>query len=283
MFNGYWGLRHSPFEFAADAGSFYPSRTHDEALARMAFLAEQRRRVGALKGPAGIGKSYVLGMFARQMQRRGARLASLSLSGIPASEIAWELADRLGVAGDEAQQGPRLWRRLREHFQENTAQGVQSLVLIDDADGGEAGCGTTLERLAQLDAARRSDFTLIVAVETRAGALGDWLSEAADLWIPLEPLDLEETAGYVAHRWKQAGGQESPFDEAALGRLHELCGGIPRRLNQLCDLALVAAMGEGEHVIGRERVESVREQLCMRKLPVGAEASLSEAAVSLVS
>lgn len=262
MFNEYWGLRHSPFDSSRDTDAFYPSRTHDEALARMAFLVEQGRRIGTLSGPAGAGKSYVLGLFARQMQRRGARAALLSVSGVPAAGIAWELADRLGVSGEGGADDPRLWRRLREHLQENTSQRIYTLVLFDDADCEDSACEATLQRLAQLDTARRSDFTLIAAVGACNGPLGDWLADATDLWVPLQPLDFEETAGYVAHRWNHAGGHQHPFHDAALRRLHQLCGGIPRRINQLCDLALVAAMSEGLQEVRPELLDSVRAQLC---------------------
>lgn len=279
MLNAYWGLHQSAFNGPAETESFYRSRTHDEALARMTFLVDQRQRVGTLSGAAGTGKSYLLRLFARHMQRRGARVASLNLSGVPAPEIAWDLADRLGLAGEIGLEGPRLWRGLRERLQENTAQGLHTLMLLDDADGGEAGCGTVLQRLARLDAARRCDFTLLVSVRRRREAVGDWLGEAADLWIPLEPLDLEETAGYVAHRWSRAGGDEAPFDEGALRRLHALCEGVPRRINQLCGLALVAAMGEGLRVIDREVVDSVREQLCSPELSMRFEEMMPEEAV----
>lgn len=262
MVNDYWGLHCSPFDSSNDDDAFYAARTHDEALARMAFLVEHRRRIGALRGAPGTGKSYLLGLFARRMQRRGARAALLSVSGMPAASMAWELADRLGVADEGDIEDPRLWRRLREHLEENTSQGVHTLVLIDDADGGDLVCRATLERLAQLDAARRSAFTLIVAVQACRGALGEWLEEATDLWIPIQPFELEETFGYVAHRWMQAGGREMPFDDAALTRVHELCRGVPRRINQLCDLALVAAMSGGLTEVRRELLDSVRAQLC---------------------
>lgn len=43
MYQAHWGLRESPFRGLLDPKFFYQSPTHEEALARLHFLVEQRR------------------------------------------------------------------------------------------------------------------------------------------------------------------------------------------------------------------------------------------------
>ncbi len=60
MYETHWGLDVSPFRGLADPRFFYCSPTHDEALARLTFLVENRRRLGLLLGEPGSGKTLVL-------------------------------------------------------------------------------------------------------------------------------------------------------------------------------------------------------------------------------
>ena len=56
----HWGLDSWPFRAVLDVNRFYPSAGHDEAIARLEYLVEARRRLGVLFGEAGVGKSLVL-------------------------------------------------------------------------------------------------------------------------------------------------------------------------------------------------------------------------------
>src|SRR5215218_4134278 len=67
----YWGLDRWPFGGAAAAGQFYPTAAHNEALARIEYLVESRRRLGALLADSGSGKSLVLRVAAEQLARKG--------------------------------------------------------------------------------------------------------------------------------------------------------------------------------------------------------------------
>ena len=89
------------------------------------------------------------------------------------------------------------------------------------------------------------------------GRLGDHLLDLAELRIDIEPWEPADTEDYLSHSLAQAGCQTPVFDEPAVARLHELSRGIPRRVTQLADLALVAGAGRELRQIDAEVVESV--------------------------
>ncbi len=60
----------------------------------------------------------------------------------------------------------------------------------------------------------------------------------------LRPLNTDETASYVSHRLSAAGASREIFTPDALTRLHQLARGNPRRINRLCDLALLVGFAE---------------------------------------
>jgi general secretion pathway protein A len=78
----------------------------------------------------------------------------------------------------------------------------------------------------------------------------------------LPALSEAESALYVRHRLQVAGiGAELPFDARALRRIHALCGGVPRRINLLCDRALLGGYAGGLPRIHRATVEQAAREV----------------------
>ncbi|HKD38008.1 MAG TPA: hypothetical protein VKB78_14445, partial [Pirellulales bacterium] len=73
----HWGLTETPFRGGIDPKFFYESPTHEEALARLRFLVEERQRLGMLMGESGTGKSMLLEVVARQLRRGGSQVANI--------------------------------------------------------------------------------------------------------------------------------------------------------------------------------------------------------------
>ena len=58
----------------------------------------------------------------------------------------------------------------------------------------------------------------------------------------LDNLSLQEATGYINHRLKVAGRNEPIFTQEALELIYDRTGGIPRRINRLCDICLLSGM-----------------------------------------
>jgi general secretion pathway protein A len=77
----------------------------------------------------------------------------------------------------------------------------------------------------------------------------------------VRPLNESETAAYAEHRLRVAGATRSIIDPSAMATLHALTHGIPRRINRLCDLALLIGFAEEQTTLGPEHFESVCREL----------------------
>ncbi|HID22028.1 MAG TPA: hypothetical protein EYP14_06460 [Planctomycetaceae bacterium] len=60
-------------------------------------------------------------------------------------------------------------------------------------------------------------------------------------------------------RW--AGRDRPAFSPDAIHQVYRLSGGVPRRINRVCDLALLAACSEEQQFVTGEVVESVYRDL----------------------
>jgi general secretion pathway protein A len=262
MYPSHWGLRESPFRGCLDPRSFYQSPTHDEALARLFFLVERRRRLGLLMGPAGSGKSLLLEVFAQQLRRAGHAVARVNLLGVPPAEMLCLLAGQLGLNPDPTAMLSTLWRTVIDRLTEYRYQQVQAILLFDNADQAGRRVLGQLARLAQHDPSPEARLTLVLTGRyDRMGRLGDRLLDLAELRIDVAAWQESETADYLRRSLAEAGRESPVFDEPAVAKLHELSHGIPRRVSQLADLALVAGAGRQLDQIDAQVVESVYQEL----------------------
>ena len=128
MYQSHWGSRESPFHESHDPQGFYQSPTHEEALARLHFLVEQRRRLGLLLGPEGSGKSLLLELLANDLRRHGPVVACVNLTGISGDEMLWSLLAQFGRNIDRCDQTPVLWRALSDRLAAFRYQQVDAVV-----------------------------------------------------------------------------------------------------------------------------------------------------------
>ncbi|MCC7083827.1 MAG: AAA family ATPase [Pirellulales bacterium] len=262
MFRTHWGLRESPFRGSLDWRLFHPSPTHDEALARMQFLVEERRRMGLLLGPTGSGKSMVLEVFARRLRRKGAQVANLNMLGIDLHEFLWLTAAELGANPDRRHDVFHLWRMVVDRIAENRYQQIETVLLLDDADEAPPNALEQVVRIAQQDCSQQARLSIVLAASSdAAGRLLPRLLELAELRIDIEPWEPADTVEYINVAIKHAGRASPAFTEEAIHRLHDLCDGLPRRINQLANLTLLAGAGRNLSQIDTDTVESAYHEL----------------------
>jgi general secretion pathway protein A len=263
MYSSHWGLKTPPFCRGLDSHYFYTSPTHEEALARLHFLVENRRRLGWLVGPAGCGKSLLLTVFAEQLQRRGAAVSQMNLLGRNPTEMLWQMAADLGANPPASVAPGVLWRMLEDRLLEHRWQQLDTVLLLDEADSASDQAAVALLRLLQFDESYESRLTMVLAGRhERLTPACKRLGELTELRIDLEPWEQPETEKFLQHSLRQAGRSQPIFSESAMERLQALTAGNPRRLSRLADLALVAGAGEELAEIDAEVVESVSREFC---------------------
>jgi type II secretory pathway predicted ATPase ExeA len=269
MYQAHWGLQDSPFRGNLDPKTYHQSPTHEEALARLSFLVGQHRRLGLLVGPSGSGKSLLLEVFAQQLRRAGRKglssqpqVAKLSLLDVEPTEMLWLLACQWGLSPAPTASAAALWRAIGDRLFVYRCQQWEAVVLLDDAHRADPQVMQHVTRLARFDPSPDMWLTIVLAGRNESMArLGESLLGLAALRIELEPWERSETEEFVTALLVQAGQCGPVFDRPAVDRLHELAHGIPRRVCQLADLALLAGAGRNLDQIDAGVVETVYQEL----------------------
>ena len=80
-------------------------------------------------------------------------------------------------------------------------------------------------------------------------------------WLALPALTSDEAAAYVLHRLAAAGATREVFAADALEAVHPLTAGVVRRINRLCDLALLVGFANGQLAIDGETLRAIHGEL----------------------
>jgi type II secretory pathway predicted ATPase ExeA len=262
MYQAYWGLSKSPFRGHLDPRAFHRGAAQDEALARLHFLVEERRTLGLVLGDRGAGKSLLLQAFATELGSTQFEWARLGLLGIGRREFLWQLAGELGIESRRTAGEAVLHRAIDDHLIANRFQQLSTVLLLDDVDEASPDVLGEIVRLALFNQTHDVGLTLVVAAHPeRLSRLGDRLLELAELRVDLLGFDQDDTAALIRKLLAEAGRSSPIFSEAAVQRIQELSGGIPRRIKQLADLALVGGAGANLAQIEPVMIDLVYQEL----------------------
>lgn len=245
MYEEHWGLTESPFPNGIDSRWFYEGPTHEEALARLFYLIEHGRRFGLLLGATGTGKSLLLDVLATQARRSHRQVAFVDLLGLDGHELLWQLAAALNLAPSESTSRWALWRLLEDHLAALKVARLPTVCVFDHLERSSEECVSIFQRLLHLPPGEPSPVTYVVAARsTRRAEQYHLLEELSDLRVELEPFDRNQTAQYIRTLLGKAGVGDI-FSSEAIDSIHNETAGVPRSINRLCELSLLAGMAEG--------------------------------------
>lgn len=262
MYQAYWGLNRSPFRGHLDPEAFYQGAPQEEAIARLHFLVDEQRTLGLLLGRGGSGKSLVLEVFAEALGSVERQPALLTLVGLDRREFLWRLIRELGVESAAKAGEYPLCRTLEDHLLANRHQQIGTVLLLDDADDAHPDVLAEIARLVHFNQARRAGLTVVLAARARRlSRIGDRLLELAELRIDVETWELEDSAAFLKQALARAGRSTPIFTQAAVARLHHLAEGVPRRITQMADLAMLGGAGANLSQIEPDMIELVYDEL----------------------
>lgn len=269
MYENYWQVDRNPFENDADSRFFFLSETHQAALLKLRYLVEHRKGAGLLVGDTGAGKTYLLQVLAEQLSETHGPFVHLMFPQLPPSEFLAFLAVELGADPTVIDRGgARLDITLREI--ENLLltygeQGRHPVIMVDEAHLiDDPHVFQTLRLLLNFQQQKPTEFSLILAghrellVKVRRIAP---LDERLSVKCLLRALTEDETRSYLDTRLDVAGARKRVFEPGAVHAIFELSGGVPRRINRICDLALLVGFADDSASISAEQVEAVAEEL----------------------
>jgi general secretion pathway protein A len=270
MYTEYFRLKQEPFSIAPDPRFLFMSGRHREALAHLLYGLGGGGGFVLLSGEIGAGKTTVCRCFLEQVPRRcnvayifNPKLTVIELLSTVCEEFhipMEQLAGRTASVKDYVD-------LLNDFLLRTHAVGQNNVLVIDEAQNLSPDVLEQLRLLTNLETDERKllQIILIGQPELRAMLARPELEQLEQRVIArfhLDALSATETAHYIRHRMAVAGATGVlPFDREARQRIHELARGIPRRINLLCDRALLGAYAGHLQRVNRATVEQAAREV----------------------
>ena len=267
MYLDYWQLDAKPFEPAGDGRWLFTCPSHQAALHKLRYAVDNGRAAAVVAGPAGVGKTLLIDALRDQLDERCRPFVRLVFPQMTDRDLLVYLAEHLGAppADPPRHTIEESLRRLEFILGENVRREQHAVIAVDEAHLLEdSGLVETLRLLLNLTFEGRPAFTLLLVGQPALLGMVQRhgpLDERLDVKVLLPALTAEETAGYVEHRLTAAGATRDIFSADALAAIHQLTGGVPRRINRLGDLALLVGFANGQHTIDAEALHAVHDEL----------------------
>jgi len=282
MYESFFGLQQEPFSIAPDPRFLYMSDKHREALALLKHGLARGASFVLLTGEIGAGKTTVWRRFLEELPSNF-DVASVVNPKLDVNALLARICEDLHIEATPAGRTVDLIDALHGHLLLAHAQGRRTLIAIDEAQALSNDVLEQLRLLTNLDSSgRKLQVMLIGQPELRQILQRPQLEPLAQRVVAryhLPALSAAETVGYIEHRLRVAGLTGAlPFDADALAAVHRLCHGVPRRINVLCDRALIGAFAQGSRQVGvatveRAAAETFGEPMSSASAPAAAAAT----------
>ncbi|HAH19986.1 MAG: hypothetical protein A2Y00_07240 [Omnitrophica WOR_2 bacterium GWF2_43_52] len=243
MYEEYWRLKEKPFENTPDPRFIYYSQRHEEALSRMLYAMRERKGAALLTGECGSGKTLLSRVLWQELQQENRYRAAFILNPrLSSFEFVQEIF--LQLSGTNAALTKiDLFHALHNVLYSNYDADKHSIIVIDEAQAiSQEDIFEELRLLLNFQLNNSFLLTLILLgqpeLKERIHTLPQ-LRQRIAIKYHLNALSKEETSGYIRHRLKVAGSKEPIFHEDSLEEIYRFSGGIPRRINNICDMALL--------------------------------------------
>lgn len=274
MYAAYFGLKQEPFSIAPDPRLLFMSEQHREALAHLLYGVQGGGGFVLLTGEIGTGKTTVCRSFLEQVPPH-CNLAYIFNPKLTVLELLETVCHEFGVEVHPPVHRPATVKDyidpLNAFLLQAHAAGRNNVLVIDEAQNLDPDVLEQLRLLTNLETGERKllQIILIGQPELREMLARPDLEQLAQRVIAryhLQALGPQESELYVRHRLAACGLERPlPFDRAALKRVHAATGGVPRRINLLCDRALLGAYANGDPQVNRRTVNQAAAEVFPRQ------------------
>lgn len=266
MYESFYSLSGKPFQLSPDARFFFNSSGHNRAMAYLRYGLRQGEGFIVITGGIGTGKTMLVSNLFNELEDENVVAAQLVSTQIDENEVLRLISASFGLAHENLSKAALL-RNLEAFFRARRAEGRRVLLVVDEAQNLPQ---RTIEELRMLSNYQEDGQALLQSfllgqLELKQTLQGEGMEQVRQRIIAgyhLRPLDRQELQAYVEHRLTLVGWLGDPkITDQAFDAVFESTGGVPRRVNNLCDRLLLFGSLEELHSLEDSHVQTVVEEM----------------------
>lgn len=262
IYTAHFGLTERPFTLVPDPDFLFWSEVHQRAYTMLEYGLMTRAPITLITGEIGAGKTTLLQHLLTTLQEDLTVGLVSNAYGDRGELLRWVLLalDQTPVPGATYVE---LFGQLQSYLIDEYAAGRRVILIFDEAQNLGAANLEELRMLTNINSGKDELLQLILVGQPELREIVSrpelrQFAQRVSSSFHLRPMTPEMVADYIRHRLAVAGASRRIFTDAALRAIHEASGGVPRLVNQLCDICLVYAFSGDLHEVDDAIVKQVQ-------------------------
>ena len=262
MYLKYYGFMKQPFQTTPDADFLFLSPSHKEALASIIYGIEQRKGFIAITGEVGVGKTLILRSYLETVEKTKQKTIYIFNPRVTFESLLITILKELGVEPISGQ-ATEMVSQLHELSIAEYRNGGVLVLVIDEAQNIPAETLEGIRMLSNLETSTEKLIQIVLVGQPELETLLDrhelrQVRERIAVRTRILPLTKTDSFAYIDHRLAHARFKKRPiFSKGALNLIVKTAKGIPRRLNIICDSALITGYGYQQPTVSRKIAKEV--------------------------
>lgn len=262
MYTEFYKLKARPFQLSPDPRFFFEAKPHKKALAYLTYGISQCEGFIVITGEIGAGKTILVEHILSTFVGKNVIAAKVVTTQVNADDLLRMVATAFDVPQEGADKATLL-RRMESFLTDCHRTNRTVLLFVDESQNLPHSALEELRMLSNMQAGGRSLLQIYLLGQpefrrTIARKSLEQLRQRVITSFHLQALDSDETRQYIEHRLRLVGWDDDPSITAeAFKMIFDATGGVPRKINLLCDRLLLLGFLEEKHEIDGEIVKEV--------------------------
>lgn len=271
MYEAFYNLQAKPFRLSPDPRFFFSSRGHRRAMAYLVYGVHQGEGFIVITGEIGAGKTMLANTLARKRVSGNWVQANVVSTHLKPDDMVRMVAAAFDLP--EEMNKAVLLSKVEKFLLACHRQAKRAILVVDEAQNLPPKSVEELRMLSNFVAAEKPLLQIFLLGQpefrkTLQSPGMEQLSQRVIASYHLGPMDRTDTEGYIMHRLQTVGWRSDPsFSADALDAIYEQTGGIPRKINVLCDRLLLFGRLEEKHAFTANDVADVIDDLQQEVVP----------------
>ena len=262
MYQDFYHLRKEPFHITPDPEFLFLSPSHKQALGSIVYGVRNRKGFVVITGEVGVGKTTILRSYLEGVAKQKTKVVYIFNANVSFKNLLKTIYKELGLdarTGDIVEMLNDLYQILMEEYK----LGNTVLLIVDEAQNMPIETLENLRMLSNLETSKDKLLQIVLIGQYEFEEILNLyelrqLKQRIVIRSTIVPLNGKESMAYIHHRLDRAAENGSPvFTRGALKRIVKEAKGIPRRLNILCDNALITGFGYKARPVNAKIVNEV--------------------------
>jgi len=262
MYESFYGLTNKPFQLNPDPSFYFGSKQHRRAKAYLDYGVSRNEGFIVITGEIGAGKTTLLRALIDSLHGTNVVVGHLVTTQLGAEDTLRMVGASFGFKVKDVPKS-ELLITLEAFLISQTSKGKRCLLIVDEAQNLTPRAVEELRMLSNFQFGNQALMQSFLVGQPEFREIlqrpeMEQFRQRVAATCHIGPMDLDETQHYIEHRLKCAGSTGKPgFSPEAFEAIYKASGGIPRRINSICDRVLLAGFLAGKTHLEQADVDEV--------------------------